>query len=646
MQTSLRVKLVISFLAVIIIYGLVTTLVGMQLISRGIINQVQIKIKHDLDSAWEVYRNETENLKDIVRFTALRFFIKDAVLTGNIEELEKELNRIRKTESLDILTITDSNGKVIIRSRNPSVRGDNQARDEIISRVLSNNEVTVATQIVPREELLKEGMDLAEQARIKCINTPKAKPCPKTEQTSGMMIKAAAPVIGYNNSPICILYGGRLLNRNYDIVDRVKKIVYREAKYKGRDTGTATIFQGDLRISTNVCKEDGTRAIGTRVSEEVHEQVVVKGLPWIDRAFVVTDWFKTAYEPIRNINGDIIGMLYVGTLEKPFTEMTRNIVLVFLLIVFVATLLAFALALTLSSTISKPLTNVLKAIGILSEGKLGYKVDAKIGTKELNTLVASFNNMSEKLDQREQYLKISNDKLTALNQTYLDLVSFVSHELKSVLGSTILYTDSLRNGFLGTTTSEQKKALDAVTLNLDYLTETVRKFFNLSRIEKGELELNRTELCLKENIFNVSMQTFARHISEKEMEIINNLQPEMKINGDIDLLVIAANNLLSNAIKFGFNKGKIELSSKDIGNMLQVEIYNDSRPVREEEKIKLFKKFSRLNVHREQNTRGTGLGLFITKEIIIRHGGKIWVEPKENGNTFIFQIEKGLRESG
>ena len=59
---------------------------------------------------------------------------------------------------------------------------------------------------------------------------------------------------------------------HYEIVDRVKELVFREQKYKGRETGTATIFQGDLRISTNVADEQGRRAIGTRVSEEVKKE--------------------------------------------------------------------------------------------------------------------------------------------------------------------------------------------------------------------------------------------------------------------------------------------------------------------------------------------------------------------------------------
>jgi len=456
------------------------------------------------------------------------------------------------------------------------------------------------------------------------------------------MIKAAAPVFGYNGNLIGVLYGGILLNRNYKIVDLIKHTVYRGAEYKGKDVGTATIFQGDIRISTNVRTRDGQRAIATRVSEQVYEQVLVKGLRWIDRAFVVTDWYKTSYEPIRSINGKIIGMLYVGTLEKPFIDMVINTFLVFLIIVLVATVLAVLLSLMLVRAISNPLIHMVEATKIISEGNLKYKLGVETGTAELDTLASSFNEMSSRLDERERSLRISNENLATLNKTYLDLVSFVSHELKGIIASITANAYSLQDGLLGFINDKQKKALGSITKNLGYLAGTLNRFLNLSRIEKGELELNKTELLLREEVFSASLDAYAREATEKRMEIINNIQHQVKVRGDKDLLLIVANNLVGNAILYGFNKGKVELSSKDIGDKIQIEIYNDSRPLTVHEKDQLFKKFSRIDAPETKQAKGTGLGLFITKEVVKKHGGDIWIEPRQYGNSFIFQIEKDL----
>ncbi|MHC4324511.1 MAG: cache domain-containing protein, partial [Planctomycetota bacterium] len=496
------------------------------------------------------------------------------------------------------------------------------------------------TLIVPSEELILEARDLAEKAYFKFIPTPKAKEIEDTENTAGMMIKAGAPVFGNDGKLLGVLYGGILLNRNYKIVDKVKETVYKGETFKGKDVGTATIFQGDLRVSTNVRTIKGFRAIGTRVSEEVNEQVLTKGLPWVARAFVVNDWYKTAYEPIKDIEGKIIGILYVGTLEQPFTYMARNILIVFFVIVAIATALAAILEMILTKKISRPLEHMLEATKELSGGGLGYKVDTETGTIELDTLAASFNEMSAQLHAREESLKTINEKLAALNMAYLDLVGFVSHELKGILATTLMNTAAVHDEIFGQINPKQEKALQSVMRNLKYLRETVKKFLDLSRIEKGELKITKIKLRLKEDVFDPCLDIFSGLIAEKQIQVINNIAPEIKVEGDIDLLRISANNLVGNAVKYGLDKGKVVLGSRDLGRKVQIEIYNDSRPIQEHEKKKLFKKFSRLGTLKEKKVKGTGLGLFVTKEIITKHRGNIWVEPKENGNSFIFQLEK------
>jgi two-component system NtrC family sensor kinase len=639
---SIRTRILTSFFSVITVFTISLAILEYYVIKKDIITKNQDIVRNDLNSAREIYREEVERIRDVIRFTALRFFIKDAVTTGQLDTLQKELESIRKAESLDVLTLTDSTGKVIVRPRNPSVIGDDKAPDDLVSRVLLDHEVIAGNLIVEREELMKEGPDLAEQAHMKLIRTLRAKETLKTEETSGMMIKAAAPVLDRDGELLGVLYGGNLINRHYKIVDKIKEIVFEAVKYRGKEIGTATIFQQDLRISTNVKAKDGSRAIGTRVSQEVYERVLVKGQPWLDRAYVVTDWYKTAYEPIRDINGKIIGILYIGILEQPFVDKARNIFLVFLAMFILAAVLAGLLASALAGDMSRLLKHMLRATHKLSKGGLGHKVDMVTGTTELDVLVSSFNEMSSQLRDREDSLRITNEKLAELNKTYLDLVGFVSHELKGLLGTTIMSAVSVRDGLFGDINAKQKEVLELAAKNLNYLVETVRKFLDLSRIEKGELELKRTALYIGEDVFDHSIETFAGEAAEKKMQVENNIQPDTKVNGDLDLLRIVANNLVGNAIKYGLEGGKVVLSSEDLGDEVQVEVYNDSRPIRDEEKERLFKKFSRLDIPEKKKVKGTGLGLFITREIIVKHGGDIWIEPRENGNAFIFRINKGF----
>ena len=189
---------------------------------------------------------------------------------------------------------------------------------------------------------------LANKAVFRLIPTPKEKLTEKAEETSGMVLKSAYPILDFNGDVLGVIAGGVLLNRNYEIVDRIKNIVFKDAKYKGKEIGTATIFMGDLRISTNVMDKEGNRAIGTRAMKEVYGQVFEKGIPWVQRAFVVDDWYITAYEPIRDIQDNIVGMLYVGMLESKYAAMKEKLILLFFLFSMSGMLLALAVSFFLS----------------------------------------------------------------------------------------------------------------------------------------------------------------------------------------------------------------------------------------------------------------------------------------------------------
>jgi len=123
-----------------------------------------------------------------------------------------------------------------------------------------------------------------------------------------------------------------VINQNYEFVDFVRENVFTAATYDGKNLGTVTIFQGDVRITTNVVGADGQRAIGTRVSEEVYDQVLGQGKMWIGPAFVVDNWYISAYEPLRNIQGDIVGMLYVGILKQRYDDMRRQAMTIFIVV--------------------------------------------------------------------------------------------------------------------------------------------------------------------------------------------------------------------------------------------------------------------------------------------------------------------------
>jgi two-component system NtrC family sensor kinase len=633
MKASLKTKLVTSFLAVILICGLVATVVGTRFIGTGIIRQAQDKVRNDLNSAREIYRHESEDLEDKVRLTALRFFIKDALLKNDVKTLTEELESIRKAESFDILTLTDNKGRVLVRSRNPSVYGDSQAGDEIVGYVLTSGQAVAATEIIDAEELRKEGADLAKQACIEFIPTPKAKPTTETRQTSGMMMKVGAPVRGYDGSLLGVLYAGKLINRDYKIVDKVKNTVYQAVKYKGKDIGTATIFQGDLRISTNVMREDGTRAIGTRVSEQVYDQVLVEGLPWIGRAFVVNNWYISAYEPIRDIKDKIIGILYVGILEEKFTDMRNETTAIFLGIAFAGMVGALVVSSFLAKGVLRPIRKLIFASHQWADGNLDYRVETT-QKDEIAELTRTFNMMASSLRERDERLKeytarqiMKSERLATLGQ----LAAGVAHEINNPLGAILMYSHLSLEEMEAD--DPRRKNLEKVTAEATRCKNIVRGLLDFARqsepnvVEADANEILRRTLSLLQNqaqFHNITITT----------TLCDSLPKAMMDSSQIQQVFT---NIILNAAEAIEGQGEVKIATRTVedGRSIEIEFTDTGCGIPRENLEKIFDPFFTT----KEVGRGTGLGLAVSYGIIARHKGTIEVKSSPGkGTTFIARL--------
>jgi two-component system NtrC family sensor kinase len=352
MKMFTKTQLALIFLGVACLIGVITSVIVNSLITNQIIFEAQERVKEDLNTARYVYASKLRDIERTIRWTAIRHVLKKGLKEKNVAPIRNELEGLMAEEGLDFMTLVDRKGVVIFRFHNPPVSGDSLLHDPFIEGALEKKEVS-ATQVLSGDELSKEGRELARKATTQSIPVPKEKPTRKIEETSGMILKSAHAVLDFNGEVLGVLTGGVLLNRNYEIVDGIKNIVFKDAKYRGKEIGTATIFLGDLRISTNVMDKEGNRAIGTRVSREVYERVLGMGLPWIQRAFVVDDWYITAYEPIRDVQDKIVGMLYVGMLESKYALMKEKLILLFFFFSMSGMLIALTVSFFLSWKIFK-----------------------------------------------------------------------------------------------------------------------------------------------------------------------------------------------------------------------------------------------------------------------------------------------------
>lgn len=642
-QLSLRSKLVLSFLVVVLIGTLISTIVGIRLVGDTVIEQAQNKVKHDLAAAWMVYNGKSEEIKSLVQLTSERFFLQEAFRTGELTQAKRELERVRKESGLDSLTLTDRTGVVILRTRDPYNKGDDRSNDDLVSRALSG-EVVASTEIVPEEQLTIEGDGLVEQAYMKFVPTPKAKQRIVDEETAGMMLKAAAPLTDISGNVIGVLYGGVLLNRNYELVDRIKDTVYRDERYKTKEIGTATIFQWDLRISTNVRKADGNRAIGTRVSETVYDRVLEDESAWTDRAFVVNDWYVTAYEPIRDIGGKVVGMLYVGMLEQPYVDMKQQVIWSIIKYSFLLSMaVALVIAFLLGSRITRPVGKLARASEQISRGHFSQEVVSK-SRDEIGRLADSFNQMSMNLKRTLQEKDLANKQLQDLNLRYLELLGFATHELMQPLGVLKGYLTMMRDSETGSLARErQRQAISAMLRNIDSLINMSQMYLELSKIESGELEVNREKVKIYLDVIEPVVEDMQPQMALKNMRFkLDNEEILKRLELEVDpvLMRIVYGNLIGNAIKYGREGGEIRCGFEDAGDFYRFNVRNEGQGIPAEKLEAVFGRFVRLETDSRQR-RGTGLGLFNTKEIIERHGGEIWAESVEGEWVdFIFKLPK------
>jgi len=645
LDLPLRIKFVLSFLIVILFGGLVSLFFGTRLEHRTIIGLAQAKVRHDLSSAWMVYNEKLSDIRDIVLLNAGRDSIQSALLAGDRETLLRIMDRVRKDFQLDILTITDRFGRVVLRASQPAVSGDDQSSDPLVSRAL-RRETVIATEIVPRSELLKENPDLAERAYLQFIPTPKASPRPEGHEEDGMLLKGATPILDERGGVTGVLYGGILLNQNYEIVDRVKDIVYRGERYKGKEIGTVTIFQNDLRISTNVTDAAGRRAIGTRVSQEVFDAVLIRGVPWVDRAFVVNHWYITAYEPIKNITGQIIGMLYVGMLERPYIDLRDRVMLTFTGIAALCVVVLLVILFFITSSITNPLRRMVLGTNRIARGDLNHRV--RIGFRdEIGQLAHSFNQMTENL-------KLANENLIQWGKTLEKRVEERTKELRE-MQDYLLQSEKLRS--LGKIAAgvahEINNPLTSILINTHLMLERLEKshvfYENLSliadetarctQIVKGLLEFARQ---------NPPQKTFTNinELIERTSQLLENqasfqnIRISKDLNAGLPPLKLDRNkiqqvfwNLLLNACEAMPEGGQIAISSSlsEDKKSIAVRFADSGVGIPKENITKLFDPFF------TTKSSGTGLGLAVSYGIIEQHDGRIEVKS-EVGRGTVFTL--------
>lgn len=226
------------------------------------------------------------------------------------------------------------------------------------------------------------------------------------------------------------------------------------------------------------------------------------------------------------------------------------------------------------------------------------------------------------------------------NERHDAFLNAVTHELKTPIASIKLYLETLRSRDV----SEEKRQefYEIMKADSDRLLGTVEQVLQASRLKEARREYNVTELDLNELISAAAAQVRTQYKLDAESIRYYETLNEVKVLGDRTELLTAFTNLLDNAVKYSGTEPQITVRTRHSAISRQIIIVFRDRGVglQEADLKRIFKRFYRASSQKVKEVRGTGLGLFIVKSIIEKHGGKIRAESKGEGkgSTFFVQL--------
>ncbi|BCR05639.1 two-component sensor histidine kinase [Desulfuromonas versatilis] len=642
---SIRGKMTLAALTPLAAILLLVAFAAFYLINAWIVGQTQQRVRNDLNAAHEVLGHERERVLNVVRFTANSSALAEDLDAGRLERVAGEMKAILLREKLDVLTLTDAQGRVLLRAANPEAGGGEAAPLPLLGQVLAGEDFS-GTLLLASEQVLAEGEDLAHRARVH-LRPPFPADRPAVE-ARGMLLAGASAVKNPDGRTLGVLYGGVLLNGNLALVDRIKQIVYGNQTFEGTEVGSATIFLEDLRVATTIRLSEGSRAMGTRVSTEVADAVLGRGETWLARARVVDKWYLTAYEPLRDPGGRAIGALYVGLLEKPFTALKHRAALALLGLLVLGCGLGFLVARLVSSRVSRPILELESAAERIARGERDVALPVP-GKDEVGHLIDTFKRMTGNLQQRDEQLRELNRQLEVkvqertaqLEEKSLQLIQAQEELLRSEKLAAI---GSLAAGVA----HEINNPAAIIRGNVEILLMDIP--VGADGREEAEEILKQTERI---SLITRNMLTFAREQEiHPEMIQVNSLLGEIldqvghqapldevavekyftevpPIVGDYERLRQVFTNILVNALQAMEGRGTLRIATDSNGKAVEIAISDSGPGIPAEIREKIFNPFF------TTKRTGTGLGLSVSYGIIKALGGVIEIESQEGeGSTF------------
>jgi len=364
---------------------------------------------------------------------------------------------------------------------------------------------------------------------------------------------------------------------------------------------------------------------GYKMPKRIIESIGTESYYTMDKLDGLYDELHIVVSEKITVDGKTIGYVFA---TQPVVEGLRpfisGMLRLFVLAALITIILTSAVVYAFTYSITRPLHEMSKMTKNYASGDFSQRL-LVTNNDELGELANGLNSMAQ--------------SLATLESSRRSFVANVSHELKTPMTTISGFIDGVLDGTIPP--EKQDYYLGIVSDEVKRMSRLVISMLNLSKIEAGELTLQKNKFDISQMFFHIFI-TFEQRIDKKHIMIegLENLQ-SIFVEADEDMIHQVIYNLVDNAVKFTDDGGSICISVAQENDRIIAGIRNTCEGIPPDEVAKIFERFYKVDKSRSEDVKGAGLGLYLVKSIVEMHGGQIAARSKQSEYTeFIFWIPK------
>ncbi len=329
--------------------------------------------------------------------------------------------------------------------------------------------------------------------------------------------------------------------------------------------------------------------------------------------------------------GSIFIVTDVGAVIPEIRQFTVDIALV---IVMVLVLTASILIWWIYRSVKQPLAKMQVAAKNIKEGNLDFELCAD-ADDEFGQLCKDFEDMRKRLkDSAEENMKFDKESK--------ELISNISHDLKTPITAVKGYVEGLLDG-VADTPEKQKKYLRTIYNKANDMDRLINELTFYSKIDTNRIPYTFNKINVKE-YFDDCFEDIGMEMSQQQISLSydNKVAPDVMVIADAEQIKRVINNIVGNSVKYMDKPDKsIAIRVMDVGDFVQVEIEDNGRGIAAKDLPYIFDRFYRTDTSRNSSKGGSGIGLSIVHKVMEDHGGKVWATSREGeGTTMYFVLRK------